>query len=78
MLTIEEVVLRAAKIKAARTGKRESQVIEEAVPRDLGLDLLERVAAEPALAFHRRPLGGGPQPAGVDERALVTRRGRPS
>ena len=32
MLTIEEVVLRAAKIKAARTGKRESQVIEEAVP----------------------------------------------
>lgn len=41
-LTIEEDVLRAAKVKAARTGKRESQVIEEAVRRDLGLDLLER------------------------------------
>lgn len=42
-LTIDEEVLRAVKIKAARTGKGESQVIEEALRRDLGLDLLDRL-----------------------------------
>lgn len=42
-LTIDEDVLRAVKIRAARTGKGESQVIEEALRRDLGLDLLERL-----------------------------------
>lgn len=42
-LTIDEEVLRAVKIRAARTGKGESQVIEEALRRDLGLDLLERL-----------------------------------
>jgi len=30
-------------VKAARTGRRDSDVIEEALRRDLGLDLLERV-----------------------------------
>lgn len=40
-LTIDEEVLRAVKIKAARTGKGDSEVIEEALRRDLGLDLLE-------------------------------------
>ena len=42
-LTIDEEVLRAVKVRAARTGKGESEVIEEAVRRDLGLDLLERL-----------------------------------
>lgn len=42
-LTIDEEVLRAVKIKAARTGKGESQVIEEALRRDLGLELLDRL-----------------------------------
>lgn len=42
-LTIEEEVLRAVKVRAARTGKGESEVIEEAVRRDLGLDLMERL-----------------------------------
>jgi len=42
-LTIDEGVLRAVKVRAARTGKGESQVIEEALRRDLGLDLLERL-----------------------------------
>jgi hypothetical protein len=42
-LTIEEDVLRAVKVRAARTGKGESEVIEEAVRRDLGLDLMERL-----------------------------------
>ncbi|HEY5266755.1 MAG TPA: ribbon-helix-helix protein, CopG family [Acidimicrobiales bacterium] len=44
-LTVEEEVLRAVKIRAARTGKGESQVIEEALRRDLGLDLLDQIWA---------------------------------
>ncbi len=44
-LTIDEEVLKAVKIRAARTGKGESEVIEEAVRRDLGLDLMERLWA---------------------------------
>jgi hypothetical protein len=40
-LTIEENVLRAVKVRAARAGKGDSEVIEEALRRDLGLDLLE-------------------------------------
>lgn len=42
-LTIDEEVMRAVKVRAARSGKADSQVIEEAVRRDLGLDLLERL-----------------------------------
>ena len=44
-LTIDEAVLRAVKVRAARTGKGESEIIEEAVRRDLGLDLLDRLWA---------------------------------
>ena len=42
-LTVDADVLRAVKIKAARTGKADSEVIEEALRRDLGLDLLGRL-----------------------------------
>lgn len=42
-LTIDEDVLRAVKVRAARSGRGDSQVIEEALRRDLGLDLLERL-----------------------------------
>jgi len=42
-LTIDEQVLRAVKVRAARTGKGDSEVIEEAVRRYLGLDLLDRL-----------------------------------
>jgi hypothetical protein len=42
-LTIDEDVLRSVKIRAARTGKADSAVIEEALRRDLGLDLLDRL-----------------------------------
>ncbi|MGH9029311.1 MAG: hypothetical protein ACRDV4_06825 [Acidimicrobiales bacterium] len=42
-LTIDEEVLRAVKIRAARTGKADSEVIEESLRRDLGLDLLDRL-----------------------------------
>jgi len=40
-LTLEDDVFRAVKIAAARTGKRDSQVIEEALRRDLGPEGLE-------------------------------------
>jgi hypothetical protein len=40
-VTLDAKVFRAVKIKAARTGKRDSQVIEEALRRDLGPDGLE-------------------------------------
>ena len=42
-LTIDEQVLRAVKIRGARTGKGDSEVIEEALRRELGFDLLERL-----------------------------------
>ncbi len=44
-LTIDEAVLRAVKVRAARTGKGESEVIEESVRRALGLDVLDRLWA---------------------------------
>lgn len=44
-ITIDERVLTAVRIRAARTGKGDSEVIEEALRRDLGLDLLERLWA---------------------------------
>jgi metal-responsive CopG/Arc/MetJ family transcriptional regulator len=44
-LTIDEEVLRAVKVRAARSGKADSEVIEEALRRELGLDLLERLWA---------------------------------
>jgi Ribbon-helix-helix protein, copG family len=44
-VTLDENVLRAVRIKAARTGRRDSEVIEDALRRDLGLDLLERIWA---------------------------------
>jgi gamma-glutamyl:cysteine ligase YbdK (ATP-grasp superfamily) len=45
-VTLDEDVFRAVKIKAARTGKRDSQVIEESLRRDLGLDDLAEIWAK--------------------------------
>lgn len=42
-LTIDDSVMKAVKLRAARTGRGDSEVIEEALRRDLGLDLLERI-----------------------------------
>ena len=42
-LTIDEEVLRAVKLRAASSGRGDSQVIEDALRRQLGLDLLERL-----------------------------------
>jgi hypothetical protein len=44
-VTLDEDVFRAVKIKAAREGKRDSQVIEESLRRDLGLEDLEDIWA---------------------------------
>lgn len=44
-VTLDEEVFRAVKIKAARTGKRDSQVIEEALRRGLGVEGLEDIWA---------------------------------
>jgi hypothetical protein len=45
-VTLDEDVFRAVKIKAARTGKRDSEVIEESLRRDLGLDTLAQLWAK--------------------------------
>lgn len=45
-VTLDEDVFRAVKIKAARTGKRDSQVIEESLRRDLGVDDLADIWAK--------------------------------
>jgi hypothetical protein len=42
-LTIDEDVLRGVKVRGARTGKGDSEVIEDALRRELGFDLLERL-----------------------------------
>jgi hypothetical protein len=42
-VTLDEDVFRAVKIKAARTGKRDSQVIEDSLRRDLDLEGLEDI-----------------------------------
>jgi hypothetical protein len=42
-LTIDDEVLRAVKLRAAQSGRGDSEVIEEALRRDLGLDFLEQM-----------------------------------
>ena len=42
-LTIDGDLLRAVKVKAARLGRGDSEVIEDALRRDLGLDVLDRL-----------------------------------
>jgi len=49
-LTIDEAVLRAVKLRAASTGQGDSEVIEEALRRDLGLDFLERMWEKASLS----------------------------
>ncbi len=42
-LTIDDELLRAVKVQAARTGVGDSEIIERAVRRELGFDLLDRL-----------------------------------
>ena len=44
-MTIDAEVWKAVKVRAARTGKRDGDVVEAALRRDLGFDLLERIWA---------------------------------
>ncbi len=44
-VTLDDEVLRAVKIRAARLGRGDSEVIEASLRRDLGLDLLDRLWA---------------------------------
>lgn len=44
-LTIDADVLTAVRVEAARSGQRDSEVIEAAVRRDLGFDMLDRLWA---------------------------------
>lgn len=68
-LTVDEEVLRAVKVRAARSGKGDSAVIEEALRRDLGLDLLERL-------WERNRLEEQEATALAVEAQHATRRGR--
>ena len=42
-VTLSDEVLRWVKVRAARQGKGDSEVIEESLRRDLGLELLDRL-----------------------------------
>jgi SpoU rRNA methylase family enzyme len=48
-LTIDEAVMRAVKLRAAATGRGDSEIIEESLRRDLGLSVLDEIwdAVEP-------------------------------
>jgi plasmid stability protein len=45
-VTLDDEVLRAVKIRAARLGRGDSEIIEASLRRDLGLELLDRLWAE--------------------------------
>ena len=42
-VTLDAEVMRWVKVRAARLGKADGEVIEQALRRDLGLDLLEKL-----------------------------------
>lgn len=44
--SLDDSVLRATRIAAARQGKRESEIVEEALRRYLGLGVLEEIWAQ--------------------------------
>jgi hypothetical protein len=44
-VTLDQDVIRAVKIRAARSGRRDSEVIEDSLRRDLGLGALEQLWA---------------------------------
>lgn len=45
-VTLDDEVLKWVKVRAARTGKGDSEVIEQMLRRELGLELLERLWSE--------------------------------
>lgn len=49
-VTLDDEVLKWVKVRAARTGKGDSEVIEMMLRRELGLELLDRLWSENKLA----------------------------
>ena len=49
-LTLDAEVMRLVKVRAAREGKGDSEVIEESLRRDLGLALLDKLWAKNRLS----------------------------
>jgi len=49
-LYVDETVLRAARVRAARSDKRDSEVVEDALRSYLGFDAVERVWARSNLS----------------------------
>jgi hypothetical protein len=47
--SLDADVLRAARIAAARTGKRDSEIVEEALRSYLGLDVVHKIRERAAL-----------------------------
>lgn len=47
---VDPLILRMARVHAARTGRRDSQVVEEALRAHLGLEALDRIATASALS----------------------------
>ena len=68
-LTIDEDLLRAVRVRGTRTGKGDSEVIEDALRRVLGFDLLDRL-------WHRADLGEDEAIALATEAQHKTRRRR--
>jgi hypothetical protein len=48
-VTLDEEVLKWVKVRAARMGKGDSEVIEDSLRRDLGLELLDRLWSKNAM-----------------------------
>jgi hypothetical protein len=49
-LTLDAEVMRLVKVRAAREGKGDSEVIEESLRRDLGFELLDKLWAKNRLS----------------------------
>jgi Ribbon-helix-helix protein, copG family len=49
-VTLDEEVLKWVKVRAARMGKGDSEVIEDSLRRDLGLELLDRLWSKNQMA----------------------------
>jgi hypothetical protein len=49
-LSIDDQVLRAARIAAARSGKRDSELVEDALRAYLGLAVVDRIRAKSGLS----------------------------
>jgi len=49
-VTLSEEVMKWVKVRAARLGKGDSEVIEDSLRRDLGLEFLERMWAQSPLS----------------------------